>query len=72
MNNQNKALKTGRVVSAIVFLLIAAFSFLTLSVKFNVSFLVVGILCTVFPVYTLIKLFVTPREKQERQEDFEL
>ncbi|MDQ6422643.1 hypothetical protein RB620_24730 [Paenibacillus sp. LHD-117] len=72
MNNQNKALKTGRLISAIIFLLIGAFSFSAVAVEFNIPFLVVGILCVAFAVYTLVKSFVAPKEKQERQEDFEL
>ncbi|MFD0591055.1 hypothetical protein ACFQZE_23955 [Paenibacillus sp. GCM10027627] len=72
MNQSKKALKTGRILSAIIFLLIGAFSFAAVAVEFNIPFLVVGILCVAFSGYTVFKTFSSPKAKQDRQEDFEL
>src|SRR5690606_34930541 len=70
-----RAVKVGRIVSAIMFLLFAGFSFATVIVEFNVPFLVIGLGSLGFSMYTFVRTLrgdAHGNKKAEKPAEFDL
>lgn len=61
-------MKAGRLVFAVVFLLISAFCFFAISREFSFALMLVGIACILLAIYAVYKAFNTGTKKKNHFE----